>query len=114
MEESIVSKGIPLQLCDVFLEELNQVDSQDISTSQLSSLLEPFLFAMSRCSNKILCLRIKERVFLPLLENNITPVLEEEDEVKEVKAGDEGAPKKWHDGGKYSVQMQKEIEKMVS
>lgn len=60
---------------------------------------------MSRCTNQILCLRIKERVFLPLLENNITPVLEEEEEVKEVKVGDEAAPKKWHDGGKYSVQM---------
>lgn len=72
MEEALISKGIPLQLCDIFLQELNKVDAQQISLENLSSLLEPFLYSAAHCKNKILIQRIIDRVFMPLLENNIT------------------------------------------
>jgi len=72
MEESVISKGIPLQVCDIFLHELNKADSSDISYKNLSSLLEPFLFALGHSTNKIITQRIIEKVFTPLLENNVT------------------------------------------
>ncbi len=75
-EESAVSKGIPLQLCDIFLQELNKSDSLDISNQHLSSILEPFLQAVAHGKNKILTLRIIEKVFTPLLENNVTSLAE--------------------------------------
>ena len=31
-EETVISKGIPLQICDVFLQELNKVDGEEISS----------------------------------------------------------------------------------
>ena len=76
-----------MQLCDVFLEELNSVD-KDISTETLSSMLEPFLFSLARCRNRILAGRIKEKIFLPLLENNITLEVLDEEEVEETKVTD--------------------------
>ena len=72
MEETIISKGIPLQICDVFLQELNKVDATEISYRNLAALLEPFLHAVANCRNKILIQRINERVFMPLMENNTT------------------------------------------
>jgi len=54
------------------LQELNRSDSLNISLENLASMLEPFLYALANCRNKILVNRIIERVFEPLLENNIT------------------------------------------
>lgn len=65
----------------MFLEELNNVDGLEISTVNLSNLLDPFLLSLSTCENVILVQRIKEKIFLPLLENNITPLVEEDDDV---------------------------------
>jgi len=72
LDEEVSSKGIPLQVCDVFLEELNDVDSQEISYVNLALLLDPFLKALASSSNVILKMRLKEKIFLPILENNIT------------------------------------------
>jgi len=52
------------------------VDSKEISYENLSSLLEPFLKALAKSQNTILRQRIKEKVFEPLFENNITEVAE--------------------------------------
>lgn len=53
-EELTLSKGIPLQICDVFIQELNKVDADNISYSNLAVMLEPFLKALGSCPNKIL------------------------------------------------------------
>jgi len=76
---------------------LNKVDKEGISCDDLSSILEPFIFACARCQNSILVNRIKEKVILPLLECNITPDAPEEVEEKEED------PEKWVDGGKLSL-----------
>ena len=72
MEETVISKGIPLQICDIFLQELNKADAHDISLVNLSLMLEPFLNACAICRNKILIQRIVDKIFMPLLENNVT------------------------------------------
>jgi hypothetical protein len=38
-EENFGSQGIPLQLCDVFLQELNKVDAENISYANLAQML---------------------------------------------------------------------------
>ena len=43
MEETLISNGIPLQICDIFLQELNKVDSENISFMNIANLLSPFL-----------------------------------------------------------------------
>ncbi len=112
-----MSQGIPLQICDVFLEELNNVDAEQISTVNLSLLLEPFLQSLSQCENVILTQRIKDKIFLPLLENNITPLVDEEDQVVPVQKEEpklNGEPPKWIDGGKLKASTQKEIEQLMN
>jgi hypothetical protein len=110
MEESLISKGIPLQLCDIFLQELNKSDSHDISLVHLSQILEPFLYSVANCRNKILIQRIVDKIFMPLLENNVTIHQEtDESEEEEVINYDE----KWVDGGKMSKKTLKEVQKLI-
>jgi hypothetical protein len=101
-EENTVSKGIPLQVCDVFLQELNRVDAEGISYKAIADLLSPFLSTVGNCKNKTLVARIVEKVFYPLLENNITPKGESEGETDESSSEVNYDPKKgkWIDGGK--------------
>jgi ribosomal RNA-processing protein 1 len=54
LEENTTSKGIPLQLCDVFLTELNKVDAENISYVDLSGLLQPFLETLGNSANRII------------------------------------------------------------
>ena len=56
------------------------MDGNAISFINIAAILEPFLYAISNIRNNILVQRIKEKIFLPLLENNITPAVEDEDE----------------------------------
>jgi len=109
MEETIISKGIPLQLCDVFLPELNRSDSLDISYKHLSSVLEPFLHAVAHGRNKILINRIVEKVFAPLLENNVTESQSDTEE-ETPPSFDNG---KFVDGGKLNPKTQREVLKLV-
>ena len=39
VEVNLICKGIPLQICDVFLQELNKVDAENISYVNLAALL---------------------------------------------------------------------------
>nr|AAF25621.1 unknown protein [Sterkiella nova] len=111
---SLVSKGIPLQVCDVFLQELNRSDSLNISLSNLSSMLDPFLKAIATCSNRILVNRILEKVFEPLLENNVTQPETSENEDSEDETYNYDATKgKTYDGGKMNPKTQKEVQKLV-
>lgn len=111
-EENTVSKGIPLQLCDVFIQELNKVDAESISYTALASLLSPFLHALGNCRNRTLRERIVEKVFEPLLENNVTPENKESDgETDDSSSEVNYDPKlgKYVDGGKLPPKTQKEI-----
>jgi ribosomal RNA-processing protein 1 len=112
-EENTTSKGIPLQLCDVFLQELNKIDAEGISYKGIAILLEPFLQSLGTCRNKILLQRITEKVFAPMLENNVTPT----GDTSSNEDTDDGSqevnydPKKgkWVDGGKLPPKTQKEV-----
>jgi hypothetical protein len=87
---------------------LNKVDAKDISNTNLALILEPFLHAVAHCSNKILINRIIERIFTPLLENNVTQSAETTESEEEIENYD---PKrgKYIDGGKLPPKTQKEI-----
>ena len=114
-EENTVSKGIPLQVCDVFLQELNKVDAEGISYKAIADILNPFLWAVGNCKNKTLVARIVEKVFHPLLENNVTPSKEDEGDTDESSQEINYDPKKgkYIDGGKLPPKTQKEIQKMI-
>lgn len=117
-QSTLVSRGIPLQICDIFLQELNKSDSLNISYENLSAILDPFLYSIAHSSNKIIVERIIEKVFTPLLENNITQQSNNEesensdDEDNKVINYD---PKKgkYIDGGKLPPKTQKEIQQML-
>lgn len=111
VEEQLTSKGIPLQICDIFLQELNKVDAQDISFVNLATMLDPFVYAMAHSSNKIVINRIQEKVFYPILENNVTTEEHSEDEDNQTNGN--GEPK-WRDGGKLPLKTEKEIMKMIN
>lgn len=113
-EENFASKGIPLQICDVFLQELNKTDGEQISCSNIAALLGPFLQALATCRNVILLRRIEEKVFHPMLDNNVTPVTQDGasgDDTDDSSSEINYDPKrgKWVDGGKLPPKTQKEI-----
>lgn len=77
------SQGIALQICDVFIPELGKVDSNDISLTNISGLLDPFLQSLAKSSSKMVQDRIIEAVFTPLLESNVTVPDSDDDESSE-------------------------------
>lgn len=97
MEETLISNGIPLQICDIFLQELNKVDSENISFMNIANLLSPFLQTLANCRNRMLIERIKEQIFMPILENNITPEQENGEESEEESMIRKDGT--WKDGG---------------
>ena len=99
-----------MQVSDLFLQELNKVDSQQISYTNLCLILEPFLHSAAHCRNKILVQRVIDRIFLPLLENNIT-MQEQTGESEEEEEIDYS--KKWVDGGKMSKKTERAVRKLV-
>lgn len=105
LEDSLISKGIPLQICDVFLQELNKVDAQEISCSNLSLILEPFLYSVAHCKSRILIERIIEKIFTPLLENNVTEEVHESEESEEEEINYDPKKGKWIDGGKMNPKL---------
>lgn len=114
LDENFVSKGIPLQICDVFLQELNKVDAETLSYKDLAGLLEPFLYAMGNCRNHILLDRIEEKVFEPMLVNNVTPEEENSDDTDDSEINyNPNLGKKWVDGGKLHPKTQKEVQKLI-
>ena len=52
--------------------ELGKVDAKDISLETLAILIEPFLTCMAISSSAILRERMKDKIFTPLLESNVT------------------------------------------
>lgn len=72
---------------------------------------------MGLCKNRTLTQRILEKVFSPLLENNITPDnAPSEDDTDESSSEinyDPNRGTKWVDGGKLPPKTQKEIQKII-
>jgi hypothetical protein len=117
MEESLISKGIPLQVCDIFLQELNKVDP-NISYVNLSSMLAPYLYSLANCRNRQLVLRIVEKIMTPILENNITIPEQDSDEEEDAKNAepinwDKNKGDTWVDGGKLPPKTFRELQKIV-
>ena len=65
------AQGIPLQICDIFLKEMNRVDA-DLCLDDLAAIIDPFLKALGKIHNGELKERIMSQIFHPLLENNKT------------------------------------------
>jgi Nucleolar protein,Nop52 len=110
--ENTTSKGIPLQICDVFIQELNKADSEGISYSSLACVLEPFLQTLGTCRNGTLKERIIEKVFDPILENNVTQSeSENEGDTDESSSEINYDPRKgkYVDGGRLNPKTQKEV-----
>jgi hypothetical protein len=112
MEESLIAKGIPLQVCDIFLQELNKVDP-NISFVDLTRMLSPYLYSLANCRNRQLVLRIVEKIMHPILENNITipepDTDSDDDKPQEPINHDKMKGDKWVDGGKLPPKTFKEL-----
>lgn len=64
--------------------ELGKLDAKDISLETIAILLKPFLTCMATSSSSILRIRLKDRIFTPLLESNVTmPDSSDEEEEEE-------------------------------
>jgi len=68
---NVTAAGIALQICDVFVPELNKVDSE-ASLEVLVQILHPFLKSLGKLTNGELKERITGSIFKPMLENNKT------------------------------------------
>lgn len=109
-KQANTATGIPLQICDVFLKEMNKVDNL-VSLDNLAAILDPFLGSLALISNGELKERIIDQIFNPLLENNKTIKDESEDEEEMAKK------EKYHrfvDGGKLPPKTVKEINAMLN
>ncbi len=98
------------------MQELNKVDAENISYGNLAALLSPFLHALANCKNRTIKERIVEKIFEPLLENNVTPDNKEsEGETDDSSSEVNYDPKKgkYVDGGKLPPKTQKEIQKLI-
>ena len=103
------ASGIPLQICDVFIQEYNKVDS-DAPLETIASLLQPFLKSMAAISNHEIQERIRDSIFHPLLENNKTQPEESETD-EEVQARREHHYRHV-DGGKLNPKTKQEIKEL--
>jgi hypothetical protein len=65
------ASGILLQISDIFVQEMNKVDS-DAPLETLADLLNPYLKSLGAITNKELKERISDNIFKPILENNKT------------------------------------------
>lgn len=110
-EGQTTKEGIPLQICDVFIAELNKV-CPDCSLDNIAALLQPFLYALGQLDDCQLKNRIKEVVFTPLLENNKTErVVDEEEEEERLRQAE--YKHRYVDGAKLPPRTQKEIDAVL-
>lgn len=77
-----------------------------ISLDALSQLLHPFLHTLANSSQALLCERIRESIFHPLLEANVTQDSDDEDsEPEDLRAVD---------GGKMSKKTRKDVKALIN
>ena len=70
-EGSETATGIPLQICDIFIPEMNSVQP-NASMEELAALLDPFLKTLGLITHGELKERVVDKIFHPILENNKT------------------------------------------
>mmetsp|Transcript_7710 Transcript_7710/g.12934 ORF Transcript_7710/g.12934 Transcript_7710/m.12934 type:complete len:296 (+) Transcript_7710:242-1129(+) len=102
--------GIPLQICDVIVEEMNKVDP-DAPLEVICAILQPILDSLGLLISGELKERVIEKIFTPLMENNKTEVDGSSTDEEEMEKRE-----KYHrlvDGGKMHPRTQREIEKML-
>ena len=99
------AQGLLLQITDVFIPEMGKVNNK-ISLNDLAQLLEPFLHAMANTRSIIMLERIKDSIFTPLLQSNVTEYSDSED------SEDEDLTQV--DGGKLSKRTRKELKSLVN
>jgi len=94
-----------LQIVDVFVPEIGKIDNE-ISLTHLASLLSPFMDTLANTDSKPLQERIKDNIFHPLLESNVTQDSDSED----------SEPENLHevDGGKLSKRTRKEVKALIN
>lgn len=108
---SEAASGVTLQICDIFLQELNQTDSS-LSLERISDLLYPFMKALASIENREVKERIIEKIFHPILENNKTVVEPSSSDEEEMQKREH-----YHrhvDGGKMHPRTVKEIESIIN
>ena len=100
------AQGLLLQIVDIFVAEMGKVNNQ-ISLSSLSELLDPFLHTLANTTQSLLLERIRENIFHPLLQSNVTldSESEEDSEPEDLKAVD---------GGKLSKKTRKEVMALIN
>lgn len=78
-------------------------------------MLEPFLFGLANCRNRIIINRIIEKVFEPLLENNVTthPDSSDSEDENGGYANYDYVNKKFLDGGKMNPRTRREVLKLI-
>lgn len=101
------AQGILLQISDVFLPELNKVDGPDLDMDMIAKLIQPLLNTLAKSESSLLKERIREQVFSPLLESNVTlPDSSDEESTEEDLSQ--------VDGGKMSRRTRKEVLELVN
>ena len=105
-EGSETATGIPLQICDIFIPEMNKIQP-NASMEELAALLDPFLKTIGIISNGELKERVIDKIFHPILENNKT--VQEESSDDEEKMAKAEHRHRYIDGGQMPPKTKKEI-----
>ena len=99
------AQGLLLQIVDVFVPEMGKVNSQ-ISLTNMAAFLDPFLHTMATTRSQTILTRIRDGIFQPLLQSNVTEYSDSESsEEEDLKAVD---------GGKMSKRTRKELKKLIN
>lgn len=103
--DNLTAQGLLLQMVDIFVPEMGKVNNQ-ISLTHLSKLLEPFLNALANTQETLMLERLRDQIFHPLLQSNVTIDSDSEDsEPEDLKAVD---------GGKLSKRTRKEVKALIN
>jgi len=71
LKEKEVPLGVGMQMADVYIDEMAACfDKSSLSHKRVRDLLNPFLQALSKIDQIVLFRRIKDKVFLKLIESN--------------------------------------------
>lgn len=89
------------------MPELNKVDGPDLDMDTIAKLIQPLLNTLAKSESSLLKERIREQVFHPLLESNVTlPDSSDEESTEEDLSQ--------VDGGKMSRRTRKEVLELVN
>lgn len=106
-QDGLTPKGVCLQISDIFIQELNKTKSE-CSLDIIAQLLDPFLRSLGQLESGEIKERIISKIFRPLLENNKTQDLPDEEEMEEAER-----KHRFVDGAKLPPQRRLEIQRML-